>query len=525
MPLPPPEVAVSEPVVTVASAEAPPAVTLAWTPRGAAVSVAPPAGFKVAPDAPWSLTLGSEEARVALDGAGAALSSPRPVPALTGALTGRLEVGLCTLDGATCRPTEWSLDGVAAATRRGAVALTVAPPAAVRASPFGPAASGAPLDAALTRAQASGRPVLIDFSAAWCPPCNQLGAELLHAEPPDPALAGFEVAVLDADHPSSFPAKDRYDVGGYPTLLVVAPDGAERTRLVGYPGLEATRAWLASAGTSTDAADLAAGPDAATPARAAALAWWLAGAGREDEAGPWLARAESGGADGPERHLAALALRSDPAELRWVLDHAPDRAGETLALAAGLAEAEPMLVRELCDRLADSATGTQQADLLELRAAATPPGPERLALLRGAAAVLVALRTGDPARDKPHVTWLAQLLERSEQPDAAVALLQDASLAWPSEPTYDLALAPLLVRLGRAEEALAVADRAVQRAWGDNHLRAVAARAKVLRALGRVDEARAAAAAELAAAPAPPPGTNPRTDRYRAALQALADGP
>lgn len=506
-----------------AEGPAAPAVVLAWSPRGADATVSPPSGYHLAVDAPARLRVEGPNGGVGWEGDGAALARSVALPPLPdGRIGGVLEVGLCTEDGATCRPTSWRLAGDRPGTRRGSLAVAVAAADALPPRPFGPSASAAPLEEALARARTSGKPVLVDFSAAWCPPCNQLAVDLLEAH--HPALAAYEVAILDADHPSSFPAKDRYDVGGYPTVLVVDPDGAERTRLVGYPGLEATVAWLASAGTSDDAALLAAGPAGVDGARAAALAWWLVSGDHAEEARPWLARAVEAGADGADRWLAALALDEDPDALRWLAAHGGARTIDALPAARELAKAAPADVRALCDAARAHAIGSQQADVLELRAETAGPGPERDALLEGAVAVLTSLRTGDPAHDKPNVTWLAALLEQVGRPDDAVALLTAASATWSAEPTYDLALAPLLVRLRRAEEALPVAERAVARAWGDNHLRAVAAQARVLVALGRGPEAAALAGAELAAQPAPAAGTNPRTDRYRAALQKLADG-
>ncbi len=82
----------------------------------------------------------------------------------------------------------------------------------------------------------------------------------------------------------------------------------------------------------------------------------------------------------------------------------------------------------------------------------------------------------------------------------------------------------MLLELQRPDEALVAADRAVERSWGDNRLRAVATKADVLVALGRGDEARELAQAELAAQPAPPEGQNPRTVKYRERLKKFVEG-
>ena len=123
------------------------------------------------------------------------------------------------------------------------------------------------------------------------------------------------------------------------------------------------------------------------------------------------------------------------------------------------------------------------------------------------------------------ISWLASELEASGDTDAAIALLVDSVARWPDEPTFDLDLAPLLSRLGRHEEALVSADRAISLAWADNRLRAVAAKADILVALGRSDEAKAIAEAELAAQPAPESEIAVRTHRYRQRLQAVLASP
>ena len=92
------------------------------------------------------------------------------------------------------------------------------------------------VDAAFAAAQASGRNLLVDFHAAWCPPCDRLRDEFLTDVRRFSLLAGFVLLSVDADDPSSFELKDRYNVGGYPTVLVVDPEGRELDRILGYDG-------------------------------------------------------------------------------------------------------------------------------------------------------------------------------------------------------------------------------------------------------------------------------------------------
>ena len=84
----------------------------------------------------------------------------------------------------------------------------------------------APLEQALAQARSSGKPVLADFSAIWCPACRRLHAEVFT----DPAvkaaiLAGYELSRIDYESPEAPAFMARYGVTGFPTLLVLDQDG------------------------------------------------------------------------------------------------------------------------------------------------------------------------------------------------------------------------------------------------------------------------------------------------------------
>jgi thiol:disulfide interchange protein len=80
------------------------------------------------------------------------------------------------------------------------------------------------LAAAKAESARTKRPVLVYFTATWCPPCQRMKEETW----PDPGVAeavkGFIPVKLDVD---DFRAEARqYDVRSIPRLQIIGPDGA-----------------------------------------------------------------------------------------------------------------------------------------------------------------------------------------------------------------------------------------------------------------------------------------------------------
>lgn len=101
---------------------------------------------------------------------------------------------------------------------------------------------------------ASGRPVMLEFSADWCVPCHEMELHTFVA-PEVVSLARrfdpYKVDLTKFDAAESKQARERYGVTGVPTVVFLAPDGAEvgAARVVGFmgPGPFAERLRQASA--------------------------------------------------------------------------------------------------------------------------------------------------------------------------------------------------------------------------------------------------------------------------------------
>ena len=73
----------------------------------------------------------------------------------------------------------------------------------------------------------------IDFEATWCGPCHTMDEWIWSdAEVASRLNARFVVVKVDADREKAI--IKRYNISGYPTMMVVDPSGKELKRVVEY---------------------------------------------------------------------------------------------------------------------------------------------------------------------------------------------------------------------------------------------------------------------------------------------------
>jgi thiol:disulfide interchange protein len=90
------------------------------------------------------------------------------------------------------------------------------------------------VDEAARRAQSDDKRVLVYLGAAWCGACRKLEVEVFESSDGDRLADDFVPLHYDADADAARPVRERYNVKGLPTVLVLGEGAAEVGRIVGF---------------------------------------------------------------------------------------------------------------------------------------------------------------------------------------------------------------------------------------------------------------------------------------------------
>jgi thiol:disulfide interchange protein len=99
------------------------------------------------------------------------------------------------------------------------------------------------LTAAVAEARAAGKPMMLDFTAHWCGPCQEMRLYTWSNSQVADAITGTVVPVkVDFDKNPQLVAK--YQVEAIPTMIIVNADGVELKRETGELSADQFLAWL-----------------------------------------------------------------------------------------------------------------------------------------------------------------------------------------------------------------------------------------------------------------------------------------
>lgn len=352
---------------------------------------------------------------------------------------------------------------------------------------------------AFAEAKKAKLPVLISFYGVWCPPCNQLEETVFESRGFLEKAKGFVLLKLDADAKASWKLKDKYKVGGYPTVVFTNAKGDEVYRVVGYRSpIEFLRV-MGLVQTAKDK-DLSADCKSKDDEDIWRCALICQERGDKKCAEAAYKQLEGKLKPGTPRYLEARSFAVDTAEnadlkrngYEGLLAEFPESPKAALwaysyvGLFDETAKTQPK--KELIQKIVDNSDkmiassdrdelGVSKTDLLQIKATLLEKlgKKEEAAKTWSETAKEFQLLAEQLPKDSPARGFTIErisCLEEAGEFEAALKLANDYRVKFPDDFTFHYQAAGLLHRAKRMAEAIPIAKRAFEVSYGDNKIRA-----------------------------------------------------
>lgn len=361
---------------------------------------------------------------------------------------------------------------------------------------------------ALKAAKKNKQLLFIDFYAIWCPPCNMLD-ELVFDEKAfvEKSKKDFVKLKLDADSDVSWDWKSRYNIRGYPTIVVANTDLQEIGRVVGYRSSAFLQQWMAdqlkNQNQPLEALEKSyVAKESLTAEQQHRLGEWYFENKKYTEAEKILAELKEVKS---QKLLVQAKLEQLPEEKKdqkiSILKKAIDQFSEEPEAALWLYDLTDLDTKaairflkkfdqnfpKMSQQQKLDESGYTSADMYSIA------GEIYLKLEQKEKSIQAYLQAADAFGAMAKQSTLkvsrgpnlerAYCLYKAEKLEEAAVLYESMINAYPQEFTFNYNYASVLFRLKKSDKALPYASKAVDYSYGDNWIRAVSLKAKIEMAL------------------------------------------